>query len=68
MAARFTSGISPSSLAGAYSDWTFHLATAPGKQIQLIEKATKKALRIAKYISHCMFDNGGDSPCIEPLG
>ncbi len=66
-AARFTAGLSPSGLAGAYADWAVHLATAPGKQAQLIEKAAKKAVRLANYAGHCAAGQDLTSPCIEPL-
>ncbi|MDF2368183.1 alpha/beta fold hydrolase [Sneathiella sp.] len=67
LAARFTLGLSPSALASAYSDWALHLATAPGKQFQLIEKATKKALRLASYSTHCALRHGDTAHCIDPL-
>ncbi len=67
IAARFTGGLSPSGLAGAYADWAVHLATAPGKQVQLVEKATKKAVRLATHAGHCATSQDSASPCIEPL-
>src|SRR3974377_2186921 len=48
-AARFTAGLSPAALAEAWFDWLVHLATAPGKRIQLLEKAVKKAARLVLY-------------------
>jgi len=36
--ARFTVGLSPMALIGAYMDWAAHLAFAPGKQAQLAER------------------------------
>ena len=45
--ARFTAGLSPMALAGAYIDWAAHLASSPGKQLQLVEKAVKKSVRLA---------------------
>ena len=42
--ARFTSGISPAALAHAYSDWATHLTYAPGKRLQLLDKAMRKAV------------------------
>ena len=66
-AARFTAGLSPSGLAAAYGDWAVHLATAPGKQAQLIEKAAKKAVRLVNYAGHCAARQDESSPCIEPL-
>jgi len=37
--ARLTQGITPAGLALAYFDWLTHLMLAPGKQLQLVEKA-----------------------------
>ena len=45
--ARFTGGVSPIALAAAYADWALHLSSSPGKQLQLMEKAGKKAWRFA---------------------
>src|SRR5579864_6424164 len=47
--ARFTAGLSPAALAHAYFDWATHLAYAPGKRMQLIDKAMRKAIRFANY-------------------
>lgn len=66
-AARVTAGLSPSALAGAYADWAFHLATSPGKQMQLVEKAAKKSLRLISYAGNCALSGTAAEPCIEPL-
>ncbi|MEO7401047.1 MAG: alpha/beta fold hydrolase [Polaromonas sp.] len=63
--ARFTQGMSPASLAGAYLDWLTHLALSPGKRQELLGKAFEQEVRIASHairgpIDHC-------KPCIEPL-
>jgi polyhydroxyalkanoate synthase subunit PhaC len=47
--ARFTGGLSPAALSEAYLDWATHLANAPGKRLQLTEKAARKAMRFARY-------------------
>lgn len=65
--AKVTSGLSPSALIAAYSDWAVHLASSPGKQSQLIEKATRKIARLAGYLGECSSPLGENSPCIEPL-
>ncbi|GIX28700.1 MAG: poly-beta-hydroxybutyrate polymerase [Burkholderiales bacterium] len=65
--ARFTAGISPAALAGAYLDWAAHLATSPGKQMNLLDKAFRKAVRLANYAGRCMLQGGSAEPCIEPL-
>jgi polyhydroxyalkanoate synthase subunit PhaC len=64
--ARFTSGLSPIALAIAYLDWASHLAFAPGKRVQLAEKAFKKSLRFANYLGRCTCQSRVD-PCIVPL-
>jgi len=63
---RFTSGISPVSLGLAYADWAFHLAASPGKWQILLEKAVRKAVRLATYAPQAC--SGPACPCcIEPL-
>jgi len=65
--ARFTAGLSPAALAHAYLDWVTHLIYAPGKRLQLVDKATRKAVRFANYASRCAVA-GHEAPCcIEPL-
>ena len=66
-AARFTAGLSPMALAGAYMDWAAHIAFAPGKQVQLAEKAVKKALRLCNYAGRRVLHADGIEPCIDPL-
>ncbi len=67
LAARFTAGLSPSALAGAYWDWAIHLALSPGKQLNLIEKAAKKQARLAAYAARCAVHGDDAAECIEPL-
>jgi polyhydroxyalkanoate synthase len=65
--ARFTAGVSPMTLIGAYSDWAAHLGFSPGKQLQLGEKALRKWLRLLTYASRNAFTMEAREPCIEPL-
>ncbi len=65
--ARFTAGLSPAALAAAYFDWLIHLTSAPGKQLQLVEKAWRKWIRLATYAGRCAMNEASESPCIEPL-
>lgn len=44
---RFTLGLSPAALILAYLDWLVHLAFAPGKKTELVEKSLRKMLRFA---------------------
>jgi polyhydroxyalkanoate synthase subunit PhaC len=66
-AARFTMGLSPAALAEAYLDWATHLAFSPGKKLQLIDKATRKAVRFANHACRCALEGGMAQYCIEPL-
>ena len=65
--ARFTAGLSPMTLVGAYTDWAAHLAYAPGKRGQLAEKAFRKWLRFAQYAARRAVEQEPCEPCIEPL-
>jgi polyhydroxyalkanoate synthase len=65
--ARFTAGLAPMTIAGAYADWVTHLAAAPGKQMLLAEKGVRKWLRLVNYAARRTFDRQGSAPCIEPL-
>ncbi len=65
--ARLTFGLSPSALFGAYMDWAVHLAFAPGKRLQLIQKAGKKALRLASYSARCAWQGNRPQTCIDPM-
>jgi polyhydroxyalkanoate synthase len=64
--ARFTNGLSPAAMAAACLDWAAHLAIAPGKQLQLIEKGRRKSMRLAHHAMQRQL-GGRVPPCIEPL-
>lgn len=66
-AARFTRGLSPAAIGQAYLDWWTHLAFSPGKQMQLVEKAGKKSLRLANHAVNCTLTRSEVEPCIVPL-
>ncbi|MBL8698247.1 MAG: alpha/beta fold hydrolase [Alphaproteobacteria bacterium] len=65
--ARYTLGLSPAALAGAYLDWAAHLVASPGKQLQLVHKAMRKTMRLAHYAARNALAPGTTPPCIEPL-
>ena len=65
--ARYTAGVSPAALAQAYLDWSTHLAYSPGKRLQLVDKAMRKAVRFANYACRCAMQGGKGECCIEPL-
>ena len=58
---RLTLGLSPAAIAEAYFDWLIHLAAAPGKQIQLWQKALRKWLRLAHYVATCAQSGGAEA-------
>ena len=63
--ARLANGVSPSSVAQAYSDWLTHLVVSPSKQSELAASALRKALQWQHYATHAW---RGECPhCIEPL-
>lgn len=65
--ARFTGGLSSASLAQAYWDWAAHLTLAPGKRMQLVDKAARKAVRFSNYANRFLVQGKDAQPCIEPL-
>jgi polyhydroxyalkanoate synthase len=67
--ARFTFGLSPAALAKAHLDWATQLTFAPGKRMQLVDKATRKAIRFANFAYQCALEGAKDKTtrCIEPL-
>jgi len=64
--ARFTLGISPYGMASTFFTWGVHLLGAPGKQVQLSEKAMRKAMRFGVYLSNLARDQSAPG-CIDPL-
>jgi polyhydroxyalkanoate synthase len=65
--AQRTFGLSPNALLGAWFDWATHVATAPGKQMQMAEKAAQKVQRLGRYALRCAVSQGTPEPCIAPL-
>lgn len=59
---KFTSGLSPAGLAGAYLDWALHLMLSPGKQLELANAAARAALDNIQFAAGCGC-NGGRAPC-----
>ncbi|MBN9462131.1 MAG: polyhydroxyalkanoic acid synthase [Burkholderiales bacterium] len=64
--ARVTGGLSPAAGLLAWYDWAIHLATSPGKQRSLLDKALRQQQRLAQYALRAAVMP--DCPaCIEPL-
>jgi len=66
LSAQATGGFSPASLALAFFDWYIHLMAAPGKRVELTDKALRKASRLLTYCLAVANDPHAPS-CIEPL-
>ena len=64
--ARLTVGLSPAVLAEQAFDWLVHLATSPGKQLELVEKWFHQTARFGSYAAQSVA-NPGTPPCISPL-
>jgi polyhydroxyalkanoate synthase len=64
--ARLTFGLSPPALAEQTFDWLAHLATSPGKQLQLIETWFRNTARLGAYTAQSVADPS-IPPCITPL-
>ncbi len=59
--ARMTGGISPYSAMAAWADWAAHLAAAPGRQIELLERARRNAWSLAIFAATGAIQ-GGEPP------
>lgn len=60
--ARATGGISPMALAAPWAEWAFHLARAPGKQMELALRLQVMAARYALWLARAAGD-----PTAEPV-
>jgi polyhydroxyalkanoate synthase len=63
---RATAGISPAAVTLAFFDWWQHLATSPGKQLELGRKALRKWLRFSDFLARAA-RGAKSASCIEPL-
>ena len=59
-------GLSPAAFALALIDWSIHLACTPGKRMELVDKANRKAVRLLCHLAAAAADPDAP-PCIEPL-
>ena len=50
--ARVTGGVSPHAVADAWTDWWLHMARAPGRQLELIERAQQSGLKLMSHALH----------------
>jgi len=64
--ARTTAGLSPAACANAYFDWAIHLATSPGRQLELFGEAVHQWTRLADYAKAAALSGPDAAPCILP--
>lgn len=65
--ARATSGASPFAVAQAVTDWAMHLSRAPGRQLELAERAARNATRLGAYaFEHFKQDGTAPTPPFSP--
>ncbi len=66
--ARATASLSPTSIALPLLDWALHLASSPGKQLDLAGQAVAQAGQLARYTREALFAAPGTGlrPCVEP--
>ncbi|MFN6977734.1 MAG: PHA/PHB synthase family protein, partial [Gemmobacter sp.] len=61
--ARFTAGLSPHAMVDAWGDWAMHLARAPGRQRELIERMQTNWIKLARFA----VASGTKSPADKPF-
>lgn len=61
--ARMSAGISAHSFIEAWTDWAQHMSQAPGRQLELIERAQRNALAL---MSHFSGTQGEETPPFAP--
>ncbi|ATX65416.1 poly-beta-hydroxybutyrate polymerase [Roseinatronobacter bogoriensis subsp. barguzinensis] len=60
--ARMTSGLSPHAILDAWGDWAMHLARAPGRQIELMERAQSNWLKLARFAAAATLGQSPEKP------
>jgi len=64
--ARTTAGVSPAACANAYFDWAIHLATSPGRQLELFGEAVHQWARLMDFAKAAASTGADAVPCILP--
>jgi polyhydroxyalkanoate synthase subunit PhaC len=60
--ARMTGGVSPHAVADAWSDWWLHMARAPGRQLELLERAQHNSLKLMQHSFGALLGQDPDAP------
>lgn len=61
--AYMSAGVSPHAFTEAWSDWALHLARAPGRQLELVERAQEN---MAKLMAQSFLPKTDSTPTFEP--
>ena len=62
---QMTSGLSPAALMQHYAEWALHMASSPGKQLQLGHLAFENWADFSRYLARCALSREGEA-CAEP--
>ncbi|UVO39144.1 alpha/beta fold hydrolase [Bradyrhizobium arachidis] len=68
MLARFTGGISPAALLLAWFDWSFHLAAAPQRRMEITNDILRDTGRLLEVAAHAMSSGQKPWSVIRPEG
>ncbi len=60
--ARLTGGVSPHAVIEAWTDWALHLARAPGRQMELAERATTNSARLWRFNLEALSGSAPEPP------
>ena len=60
---RLTCGVSTHAFVEAWADWALHMSRAPGRQLELVERARANALKLAEYLAR---QDAAATPPFEP--
>jgi polyhydroxyalkanoate synthase len=62
--ARMTAGLSPAACANAHFDWAIHLASSPGRQLELMGEAVHQWIRLVDFARAAAFTGPHPAPCV----
>ena len=62
--ARVTAGVSPHAVADAWTDWWLHMARAPGRQLELMERAQQSSLKLVSHAWDAMLGRDAPAPFV----
>lgn len=62
--AQMTAGLSPHAMIDAWADWAMHLSRAPGRQLELMERAQTNWLKLARFGASCLIDQQAEKPFV----